>query len=73
MKKIMLCAAAVAMLGLASCSNKQAETADTASVAESANVEVVEATEVTVDSINPESAQVNVTETEVVTETPAQN
>lgn len=56
MKKVFLCAAAVAMLGLASCSNKAAEAEDSA-VLDTA-VEVV--TEVAVDSVNPDSAQVTV-------------
>lgn len=72
MKKFMLCAAAVAMLGLAACSNKQSEATDTASVTDSADIVVEEVDEVTVDSINPESAQVNVEQTEVVTAQPAE-
>ena len=66
MKKIMICAAALAMLGLSACSNKEAKEA-----ADSVNVEIQEVTEVTVDSINPDSAAVNVAQQTVETVTPA--
>ena len=51
MKKIMLCAAAVAMLGLSACSNKENNQTDSAAVVEE-NVEVVEA----VDTANGDTA-----------------
>lgn len=72
MKKVFLCAAAVAMLGLASCSNKNANAEDSAAVDSVAMDTAVEvATEVEVDSINPESAQVTVEQAAVETVTPA--
>lgn len=67
MKKFMLCAAAAAVLCLSACSGKDAKNADTDSV----NVNVTEMTEVNVDSINPDSAVVNVEQTVVETVTPA--
>lgn len=67
MKKFMLCAAAVAVLGLSACSNKEAKNNDSDSV----NVNVEEITAVSVDSINPESAAVNVAQEVVETVTPA--
>lgn len=51
MKKIMLCAAAVAMLGLSACSNKENNQNDSTAVVEE-NVEVVEA----VDTANGDTA-----------------
>lgn len=63
----MLCATAVAVLGLSACSNKEAKTADTDSV--NVTMEVVD--QVTVDSLSPDSALVNVEQTTVETVTPA--
>ena len=63
MKKVFLCAAAVAMLGLAACSNKAAENADTVAL-ESADADTTLIVEesIAVDSISPDSAQVTVAE-----------
>lgn len=67
MKKFMLCAAAVAVLGLSACSNKENKANDSDSVL--VNVEEVAA--VAVDSINSDSANVAVAEEVVETVTPA--
>lgn len=67
MRKFMLCAAAVAVLGLSACSNKEAKTADSDSV----NVNIEEIDQVTVDSLSPDTALVNVEQTTVETVTPA--
>ncbi len=72
MKKVFLCAAAVAMLGLAACSNKNAENADTAALDSLQDTTVVVETEVAVDSINPDSAAVAVTEAAAEVVTPAE-
>lgn len=77
MKKILFCAAAVAMLGLASCSSKADKGNDTATVdsLNDTNVMVEQTTDVTVQNDsngNPESATVTQV-TEVAEEvTPAQ-
>lgn len=72
MKKVFLCAAAVAMLGLAACSNKAAEAADTATVdSDSVNVEVAQFDSVAVDSINDSTVAVSETVETVAVETPA--
>ena len=68
MKKFMICAAAIAMLGLAACSNKDSKTTD--SLTDSVDVNVAEETQTTVDSISPDSAVVNVQQTVVETVTP---
>lgn len=73
MKKIFLCAAAVAMLGLAACSNKQAD-ADTATIDTPQNDTIVMVSDsVSVESLNKDSVQVTeqVEAAEVVT--PAAN
>ncbi|MDE6010729.1 MAG: hypothetical protein K2F87_04685 [Muribaculaceae bacterium] len=67
MKKFMLCAAAVAVLGLSACSHKESKANDSDSVL----VNAEEITAVTVDSINPDSAVVNVEQAVVETVTPA--
>ncbi len=69
MKKVFLGVAAVAMLGLAACSNKANTTEDTASV-DSVEVAVVEDTVVAVDSAN--DTAVVATEEVAAVETPAQ-
>ncbi|MBD5370709.1 MAG: hypothetical protein HDR80_06125 [Bacteroides sp.] len=69
MKKIFMCAAAVAMLGLASCSgNKTAEAADSV---QNAVEEVEQTTEVAIDSVAPDSAQVEVAQETVEAAAPA--
>lgn len=50
MKKILFCAAAVAMLGLASCSSKADSNADTASVDSDTALVVAQETEVALDT-----------------------
>lgn len=71
MKKLIFGVAAFALIGLASCSGKSENNVDSAAD-DSANndtvVNVVEATEVTVDSINPDSANVNVQQVGEVSE-----
>lgn len=72
MKKVFLCAAAVAMLGLAACSNKASENADTVAL-ESADADttLIVAESIAVDSISPDSAQVTVAEAAAEVVTPA--
>lgn len=73
MKKIFLCAAAVAMLGLSACSSKNAANADTAAVESAANDTIIETvTAVEVESINPDSATVQVVEGAAEVVTPAE-
>lgn len=71
MKKVFLCAAAVAMLGLAACSNKDNTAADTASI-DSVDVTVAEADSVSVDTANGDTT-VTVAQEVVETVTPAGN
>lgn len=72
MKKVFFGVAAVAMLGLAACSNKNAENAETASV-DTTPIEVAVATDttVTVDSLNDSTAAVTETVTTEVAAAPA--
>lgn len=70
MKKIFICAAAVAMLGLAACSNKSAENADTAAIESAANDTLVMVEDsISVESVGQDSLQVTeqVNAAEVVT------
>lgn len=72
MKKVFLCAAAVAMLGLAACSNKAAENTDTVALDSPAtDTTIVVAESIAVDSINADSAQVTVAEAAAEVVTPA--
>ncbi len=71
MKKVFLGVAAVAMLGLAACSNKDKEAADSA--IDSANLDTVVAVvdSLAVESIAPDSVQVTETVEAVEAVTPA--
>lgn len=68
MKKIFLGAAAVAMLGLASCSSKTETATDTATVNSDTLVEAAQVTEVTVDCPTSDSPVVEVQQATEVTE-----
>ncbi|MEZ3519571.1 MAG: hypothetical protein K1V75_06490 [Muribaculaceae bacterium] len=68
MKRFMICAASIAMLGLVACSNKDFQTTD--SLTDSVDVNVAEQTQMSVDSISPDSAVINVQHTVVETVTP---
>ncbi|MDE5843380.1 MAG: hypothetical protein K2H35_06565 [Muribaculaceae bacterium] len=62
MKKILFCAAAVAMLGLASCSSKADNATDSAAADSDTIVNVEQLTEVAVDSADSSVAINQVTE-----------
>lgn len=62
MKKVLFCAAAVAMLGLASCSSKADKAADSAALDSDTLTVVTEETTVTVDSADSTVAVASETE-----------
>lgn len=72
MKKFIMCAAAVAMLGLASCSGNKAEATDSlAADTQAVDTMVMQETAVAIDSIAPDSAQITVAQETVEAAVPA--
>ena len=61
MKKVFLGVAAVAMLGLAACANKEKEAADSAAIDSAMDTIVVVSDSIAVESIAPDSVQVTET------------